>query len=160
MAEVERDPACVERWPGAASGEFDPRCCRFPKSCSADLPEVDPEVERLARVCADADAGSPQPHPIDNDRRIVAAVLGDLRERYILVPRDGTEVYQQWANSRRADGPGPDARPAVDEEHADSLRSQWNHLHATVAASKGEEPRPPLRKYVRLTVHTRWEPSP
>jgi hypothetical protein len=28
---------CVEAWPEAASGEYDPRCCRFPKSCSATV---------------------------------------------------------------------------------------------------------------------------
>lgn len=29
-----RDPACVARWPECESGAHDPRCCRFPKSCS------------------------------------------------------------------------------------------------------------------------------
>lgn len=29
-----RDPACVERWPECEEGTYDPRCCRFPKSCS------------------------------------------------------------------------------------------------------------------------------
>lgn len=33
----ERATACVEAWPGCASGEYDPRCCRFPKSCSAGI---------------------------------------------------------------------------------------------------------------------------
>jgi hypothetical protein len=33
-AEDHRDPACVERWPGCAEGEYHPDCCRFPKSCS------------------------------------------------------------------------------------------------------------------------------
>lgn len=29
---------CVERWPGAEiEGDYDPRCCRFPKSCSASV---------------------------------------------------------------------------------------------------------------------------
>lgn len=64
--------------------------------------EPDAEVERLARVCADADAGSPQPHPIDNDRRTAAAVLADLRERYILVPRDGAEEDEQWGEQDSA----------------------------------------------------------
>lgn len=32
---VRRDIRCVEEWPGCADGEYDPRCCRFPKSCSA-----------------------------------------------------------------------------------------------------------------------------
>jgi hypothetical protein len=29
-----RDPECVARWPGCRDGEYDPKCCRFPKSCS------------------------------------------------------------------------------------------------------------------------------
>ena len=26
--------SCVDNWPECHSGEYDPRCCRFPKSCS------------------------------------------------------------------------------------------------------------------------------
>jgi hypothetical protein len=29
--------ACVEAWPECETGEYDPRCCRFPKSCSATV---------------------------------------------------------------------------------------------------------------------------
>ena len=29
-----REPDCIERWPECESGCFDPRCCRWPKSCS------------------------------------------------------------------------------------------------------------------------------
>ena len=29
-----RDAECVKRWPECESGCYDPRCCRFPKSCS------------------------------------------------------------------------------------------------------------------------------
>ena len=29
--------ACIEAWPGCATSEYDPRCCRFPKSCSCDI---------------------------------------------------------------------------------------------------------------------------
>lgn len=29
-----RNPHCVENWPECYSGGYDPRCCRFPKSCS------------------------------------------------------------------------------------------------------------------------------
>lgn len=28
------EPECVERWPECFSGGYDPRCCRWPKSCS------------------------------------------------------------------------------------------------------------------------------
>lgn len=36
---------CVEAWPDAETGGYDPKCCRFPKSCSAtvyDADRVDP----------------------------------------------------------------------------------------------------------------------
>lgn len=29
-----RDPECVKAWPGCFPFGYDPRCCRFPKSCS------------------------------------------------------------------------------------------------------------------------------
>ena len=29
-----REAECVKRWPECESGGYDPRCCRFPKSCS------------------------------------------------------------------------------------------------------------------------------
>lgn len=32
-----RDPGCVARWPGCAEGEYNPACCRFPKSCSCGV---------------------------------------------------------------------------------------------------------------------------
>ena len=28
---------CVERWPECIEGAYDPRCCRFPKSCSCTI---------------------------------------------------------------------------------------------------------------------------
>jgi hypothetical protein len=31
-----REASCVEKWPECESGLYDPRCCRFPKSCSCD----------------------------------------------------------------------------------------------------------------------------
>lgn len=29
-----RNPECVQLWPDCCNGGYDPRCCRFPKSCS------------------------------------------------------------------------------------------------------------------------------
>jgi hypothetical protein len=31
---MRRLKTCVENWPECESGMYDPRCCRFPKSCS------------------------------------------------------------------------------------------------------------------------------
>lgn len=35
---------CEKNWPGCWNGGYDPRCCRFPKSCSCDprVPAEDP----------------------------------------------------------------------------------------------------------------------
>lgn len=33
------DPECAAAWPEAHSFGYDPRCCRFPKSCSATIPD-------------------------------------------------------------------------------------------------------------------------
>jgi hypothetical protein len=32
-----RHAHCVEAWPGCTQGDYDPRCCRFPKSCSCEI---------------------------------------------------------------------------------------------------------------------------
>lgn len=32
---IRRESACVQEWAGCDSGEYNPSCCRFPKSCSA-----------------------------------------------------------------------------------------------------------------------------
>lgn len=41
VAPKPRIRACVEAWPDCETGLYDPRCCRFPKSCSATA--YDPE---------------------------------------------------------------------------------------------------------------------
>jgi len=42
-----RKTACVEAWPECWDGGYDPRCCRFPKSCScgAEATGLPPEPE-------------------------------------------------------------------------------------------------------------------
>ena len=36
MSSDGRNPACVEAWADCESFGYDPRCCRFPKTCSCD----------------------------------------------------------------------------------------------------------------------------
>lgn len=49
-------PACVKRWPDCAPSEYNPSCCRFPKSCSpldtdgAQEPLVCPECDHHINV--------------------------------------------------------------------------------------------------------------
>ena len=35
--EPRRLKSCVEAWPECETGEYNPSCCRFPKSCSATV---------------------------------------------------------------------------------------------------------------------------
>jgi len=54
----ERAPECVSRWPECEVGEYDPRCCRWPKSCScwtgenSEAPVIEVR-QKLAGVLAD-----------------------------------------------------------------------------------------------------------
>jgi hypothetical protein len=49
MGDESRLAECVEAWPECEAGLYDPRCCRFPKSCSpydAAPPPVSPDEPR------------------------------------------------------------------------------------------------------------------
>lgn len=63
---------CVEQWPDAQTGSYDPRCCRFPKSCSATVYDA----ERVAE-------GDLEP--------VTTAVT---TERYVTGNRNGRTIYQ------------------------------------------------------------------
>jgi hypothetical protein len=43
-ANTRRLKSCIEAWPDCVSGDYNPYCCRFPKSCSCDIIHSD---ERL-----------------------------------------------------------------------------------------------------------------
>lgn len=46
----ERDENCVAVWPECHSGGYDPKCCRFPKSCSCERPVTIPPPTGLMTV--------------------------------------------------------------------------------------------------------------
>lgn len=41
----ERDDHCKQVWPECYSGDYNPACCRFPKSCSAGVTRIVPVEE-------------------------------------------------------------------------------------------------------------------
>lgn len=53
---VRRLRACVEAWPECIEGDYNPACCRFPKSCSCTIydmqyvTEADLEPEQEAKL--------------------------------------------------------------------------------------------------------------
>jgi len=73
-----RNPECLKRWPTCEPGAYDPRCCRFPKSCSCTSHEP-LEVEKshvLAVVRASVWEATQFMSP-DQVRKYVDQVLGD-----------------------------------------------------------------------------------
>lgn len=49
--ERQRDPVCVEAWPECEEGKYDPRCCRFPKSCSCEVASLANGGPTVRRRC-------------------------------------------------------------------------------------------------------------
>lgn len=41
---------CVEVWPECVDGEYNPACCRFPKSCSCDAGSAEPLTSLLVQI--------------------------------------------------------------------------------------------------------------
>jgi len=86
LAPMRRLRACVESWPEAETGAYDPRCCRFPKSCSATIygedtvAEEDLEPAELSVVEVD-----PEPQPAE-------AVTPSLRDQLL-------SMWQEYATS-------------------------------------------------------------
>ena len=51
----ERNPECVKAWPECWDGGYDPRCCRFPKSCSCGVRHTLPALPDDAQVIEPAE---------------------------------------------------------------------------------------------------------
>ncbi len=52
VREGEPSPDCAKNWPDASPGDYHPSCCRFPKSCSADVLFAPAELVAAAAPCA------------------------------------------------------------------------------------------------------------
>ena len=48
-----RIKACVEAWPDCAEGEYNPYCCRYPKSCSCTIYNDDVNTDLLEDLTDD-----------------------------------------------------------------------------------------------------------
>jgi len=66
---------CVENWPGAETGAYDPRCCRFPKSCSATVYDEAHVAER--------DLEPPVAEPEQSDVSVLDLVRQYASQRYM-----------------------------------------------------------------------------
>ena len=89
MSGPRRLKACVERWPDCETGAYSPACCRFPKSCSADIYYEefvkDSDLEDIQET-----AGTPQAVTFEwlarHDREVAAKTL-----------RETAYAWQTWA---------------------------------------------------------------
>jgi hypothetical protein len=46
---VEGNPECVAQWPDCHEGGYNPRCCRFPKSCSCEVHQASAAPNHTAK---------------------------------------------------------------------------------------------------------------
>ena len=95
---------CIENWPDCREGDYDPRCCRFPKSCSCDIYDEEtqmdddrglavasqssPHQEAMARVDAEV---SPQN---------VEAIRVDERMRLAHLLQEGRLTISEFAGTK------------------------------------------------------------
>lgn len=128
---------CVEQWPECESGMYDPRCCRFPKSCSphgrieavlaGNLTDDDLEPRAAAHQPTLFDAARPHARrtdPYTSDQALKA------------IAKDGTLMHWIWwfADIRRdLSEPFNDTQLTEWIEFATGKRQQRN----VVARSRG-----------------------
>lgn len=93
MSARRRFRECVERWPESSTGAYDPRCCRFPKSCSADV-HADEADEALLEPLEPAPTDTAEPEVLVD----VGDDVPDLGRWTPLWP-DGAIVYHYAPNS-------------------------------------------------------------
>lgn len=90
---------CVERWPEAETGAYDPSCCRFPKSCSASVYDEGAVAEEDLEPVESRRSPAMPDQPID---------LNAIRARYAAFDDAWDSEYMS------PDGPAKAARSAED----------------------------------------------
>lgn len=88
--------ACVERWPECETGEYNPACCRFPKSCSCDIydPEYVTEDDFEPAPVADTDPESAGTVPLE---QVLELIVDDMKRSRSLVLRLLPRRTLKWA---------------------------------------------------------------
>ena len=95
-----RNPECLKQWPDCVDGEYNPLCCRFPKSCSCDIRdpnEIDLEAMRHAEEFM---------LEYESDFRALAKIerqefLDALSEQREVI--SDSEVTRLWSNASEMD---------------------------------------------------------
>src|SRR5688572_8120434 len=70
---------CVEAWPECETGQYNPHCCRFPKSCSCTI--YDPEISE--------EYLEPRGSKIANairHRQLLESLVGEYKDLYLKSP--------------------------------------------------------------------------
>ena len=119
--------ACLSNWPEAWAMGYDPRCCRFPKSCSIE--------DEPAETSSPAPAGAEAPLPVRGD-----GDAGEERRR---------EVLAEWLGSQ------PEARNIFD--HTDEATTVMTIAVEDLAALLDAAGcRIPVHYHVFATRDTTW----
>jgi hypothetical protein len=104
---MRRLQSCVNNWPECHSGEYDPRCCRFPKSCSCLSydPETIQESELEPAPAPLAILGAPSADNVEDEYRRSrdAAVRTAERARIVAMARARAAQYMSDGWDQLAD---------------------------------------------------------
>lgn len=157
--------SCIEEWPECYSGGYDPRCCRFPKSCSCmdspllvsedNLEPIPAAEEPPARL---PDASNPEeaiPWIRDNLRDGWTANSDAVRTLLAEYDRMRTELDQRKASTEWAIWSGPPGvDPNSDEDAEGELDQCDDEGHARWMANTYG-----ARLLRRDVSRTRWRDS-
>lgn len=155
---VRRLKSCVEDWPEAQSGEYNPSCCRFPKSCSADsvlnrvytasmLEDPAPEPEETHQITISI-GGAPSPE---------AVAARPFFEQKTTAPTDAARTVEEW----RVTGEPGHGYPTYSftfsgdrYDNPETSARKFIELHETVTATPWTDG--PHLSY-RTVTYTAWE---
>lgn len=139
-ADDPRKPECVERWPECESFLYDPRCCRFPKSCSAgsSAPQVGAddvaglvEEARRLRERMDTPAGLELADFVVQVRDLLPRLAGALQEM-----RNNLTSYQLAETSMVQQLSDLTARAEEADGHLEEAQKELSRIEREISLAR------------------------
>lgn len=134
---------CVENWPDCASGQYNPACCRFPKSCSCTSyrDEIDPAL--LEDPAPEHHVGTLDLSGEGNAPRVASPISDDLADLVLAVNERGVPCPPNcdYQTHRRAEVRAEleAAYPAIRRQVAEEIAAKLDERYrANLALSGGD----------------------
>jgi len=146
---LQRLRVCVERWPECDFGLYDPRCCRFPKSCSC----TSYSAEYLKDGDLEADPATPRPEtPLADCEKCGALICPCCSTHVFGAPPTAPESLDEGRleiAAEAAHAAYEAAAPAHDYETRPETAIPWSQLPPQRKAHQRYATRAALTAYLR-----------